>query len=977
MNRIGMKLLALTVAAAIGFTGYAESLGGLTVNGENTGMEISSSCEYDTITVNGELTISGAITVTAREVLIAEGDGATGKLTVTNGATLQVTATGDGSYHPFTVGHQGGNGELVVSGKSTVRADQLLVANQEDSRGKLTVGKFTVEDSTVEISGFFYTTRGFDYDGFDGSWSPATIILMPGAKLVANKFVRCGKSKTWVEFDGGQLLVDYLQSQDGGTLVFEGKESAIDYVCRSTDQFVILSGESFAGKMELRGEKGFRFTGTQGRRLPVVTALGKAKATDLLPAYAGELRILGNGAGLVQKCANQIGNKNVRLVLSDERTAETCFDLNGFDVEFASVTENCGFIRNSAADTATLTVGGDDGDLSIKALTRAIAVKKTGTGCLDLWGGENLAGLDVANGTVNLRSRKEGGYRHYRFTIDAINGQNPYLQIAELGLRDADLNVIHVAPDYRQAAFGDSSSATTKSLDELLNDTAFWTFNAGNNYVEVVRPVPTAVPYYTYATGGDHVHDRSPSSWTFKGSMDGTNWETLDAMTGFNPGNRMGLAVYSWVPTNFVARYSAVILNGPLSVNSNATLRVLSPGRLEVSAYENFGTVDFANGVTVALGGDADSTVLGTVTGTTSLEKRGSGSLSVLGDDAAYAGVAVDAGTLRLGTNGGVTQKYWRWRVKALRRWWYRTTGGNVNAAQRPNSIQLRELALYDKDGNQVNTRAAGTTVLSRFADGTNRFGNNGACATGIDTLLDANNASQWFQVVDDGTNWSEKDKPIAEPFADDESTWCGFTFKLPDSAKAVYSYNLKTHGDHTDRDPIVWDFSVSDNGTDWTVIEDHADDPLEFITRIGNDARMSWICFNCGKPMRFTDGLAVGDKTCYGADAEIQIGAGARLALPGAETVTGNIRIDATQSEAGTLSHFNAAESGTVDVISFTNFAGSEWALPFTCENVANAENLSNWTLKLNGIPSRRFLFEFRENRLWLIRKGFAIMVK
>ena len=122
---------------------------------------------------------------------------------------------------------------------------------------------------------------------------------------------------------------------------------------------------------------------------------------------------------------------------------------------------------------------------------------------------------------------------------------------------------------------------------------------------------------------------------------------------------------------------------------------------------------------------------------------------------------------------------------------------------------------------------------------------------------------------------------------------------------------------------------------------------------------------------------MSARQKTCYGADAEIQIGAGASLVLPGAETVTGNIRIDATQSAAGTLSHFNVAESGTVDVVNFTNFAGSEWALPFTCENVANAENLSNWTLKLNGIPSRRFLFEFRENRLWLIRKGFAIMVK
>ena len=932
---------------------------------------ITTNATYGTITVNGTLVIAGSsASVTATTVLVAEGTGETGILTVTDNASLTVTGERSGAYYPFSVGHApsaGGSGTAVgivnVLNGATVTTHDLLVANMESCNGNSSVGTLNITNASVTVNANMWTTRGYSYAGYDGSWYPATISLGPNATLQANYYTRNADSKTRFIFGGGRFRYRNCTSGDGGTVVMEGLDHAIDLELTATSGgaslFTITSGNTKkCGKVLLSGNGGLTVRSTVWLTASVTNDQGTAH-TGLSATYTGPLTLL--TPGVKQMAEGQLCSGANALVLS--YPAGAYFDLNGFDAAFPAITEGAGFIRNTAEAAGTLTVGGGGADGMVRALAGPIAIRKLGSGT---WAvvADDLAGVTVEAGTLNLLAPSEVGYRCWQFFPTAVWGpSSPYLQLSELDYLDA--NGIE-QDDLLRTEGAMSADARTRLYDgEVVSPNVCFTAipASGDMTATAVFGSPRPVVSYRWATAHDYGTEtkyggrtdvaevrppsynvamcRDPMDWTIRASNDGATWKTMDTVAGFKATNDR----YTYNPTNFVCTYSDRLVTGPVAVAAGATLNVPA-GTLAPTDWNVKGTANLADGCTYVVGGAADASILD-LAEAFGLEKTGANRQQVVGGTLTGR-VHVAAGTLVLGGHAGVSQKYWRWRIKKMKAWWT-DPAKNVDGAQVPVAFQMSELGLFDANGNRVNLRSGGTTVVSQDN-------------SGFSGLLDGADAGCFVPIA--GT-WGSGTATIPMPDPADESTWSGFTFKLPDNAQPVFAYQFETGGDHTDRDPVSWDFAVSDDGTAWTVVEERADEVIGI-------ARYSWTAYNGGEPFLFK---VPTDPADLAAGADVQVDAGATLAFPGAGTALGALTVDCAVG-GGTITHFNPAAHGTLDLVNVAAGTDVTSLNLLTFGTVVNAANLSGWTVTVNGAP-RGFRLVVENGTLRLAEKGTLLVIR
>ena len=122
----GRKLAFAFACALAGLASCVAVADDLTVAAGES-LTITDNRTYGTITVNGDLTISGSgASVTATTMRVAEGAKMTSVLTVKDGASLTVTGERNDNYYPFTVSHASGTGNStgtvnVVNGATLTR----------------------------------------------------------------------------------------------------------------------------------------------------------------------------------------------------------------------------------------------------------------------------------------------------------------------------------------------------------------------------------------------------------------------------------------------------------------------------------------------------------------------------------------------------------------------------------------------------------------------------------------------------------------------------------------------------------------------------------------------------------------------------------------------------------------------------------------------------------------------------------------
>lgn len=955
------QMLIISGSALLAFAADGESM---TVPSGQTA-ELTTSKTLDELIVNGTLVIKGdGVTVSAKVIHVAEA-GSEGVLELTDSAVLTCSSArgwdGNNNHYPFSIGCGGGKGILNVSNGAKLMANDIIVADQNHNGAgsNPSYGILDVCKATVTVSGNLWQARGDNISG-EAVWHPyySDIQIHTDAVVsVTGLWTHNATSEARVLFDGGQFKYAKMRCQGGKTLCLEGLNgNAIDVETTSSDPLFYFNAETASFSFSDDGG-GLFIRGCHGSGN---TLFGGTSAAlqNVMSVLTGPI-VLNDGVTLSLSADVTAFARN-DLVM---RGTNSRFYLSGKNAAFASIDEQARGLINGASSSSMLFLGaGTEEDQTIAGLCPNIGVTWRGAGTLTL-GADRLQGLVVESGSVVLQGSSQTGYRMYGFKVDACYGASAScMQFSELVLKDAnsqDLREFIVANSSARLFDGDFSTKcyyeTSKGFDGMLTTVTF----------SEARPVVK----YTWVTANDYgpkSHDRNgvydarwpslcrdPATWRLLGSNDGgMSWTEISRVEGYEAPDAPNVLIGEEFTCTYPSRF---VDGGAFVVAAGASLAIKGDGEIVCDTMDVSGVVDATGVVTVRLnvGSDEDETVFfkpGSLD--SALAKSGSGrTLAYVGDAPVGESVTVSAGTLRLARDATVTEKYWRIRIKQLQ-------GTNASPApQTAAALQFAELGLYASDGTRV---AYSDTAPSAFAY--SGPGVSLGVAKAFDGLMDSSHVI--YKDISAST-------PQPNPSVD--TTWLVLSFKIPDEVPPIAAYLFSSgHDTHNERHPYSWDVLVSATGEDgtWRVLD-------ERNAESSTNVKQSFGSYNGGVPWTFV-GKAYGpDATMYATDAVVKIGAGARLQLSSPTTVTGALEIDASQGDAGSLSHFNAAPSGVLNVVGLSKFSGTTFELPIIFENVSNAESVSSWKLKLEGVESGRYAIALKEGRLLLCKRGMILTVR
>ena len=231
-----------------------------------------------------------------------------------------------------------------------------------------------------------------------------------------------------------------------------------------------------------------------------------------------------------------------------------------------------------------------------------------------------------------------------------------------------------------------------------------------------------------------------------------------------------------------------------------------------------------------------------------------------------------------------------------------------------------------------------------------------------------------WFNYSKNGNNIATLSSPVIDP--DDPKSHVGVEVRIPDSAKPVVGYNMRTH--RAAQYANGWKLEASRNGLDWETVDVRSNQVFEIDGTYRSYDNMPYMPDAPNAKELFhltgyrTGGLVAGDPV------SVQVDGGATLdllafdegqpidavtidCLKGAGVVKGG-KIAAN----GTLTLFNAADSG-LDL-------GE--ALPILFEGTVDTGNFVGWTVVTDGRKTNRKV-GYSGGRITILPPGLVILVK
>lgn len=360
--------------------------------------------------------------------------------------------------------------------------------------------------------------------------------------------------------------------------------------------------------------------------------------------------------------------------------------------------------------------------------------------------------------------------------------------------------------------------------------------------------------------------------------------------------------------------------------------------------------------------------------GALSIAKEGEGKW-ILGADSSFRGdLSVNGGTLEV-------------RAPATSYTWLRftdmqvctnRTGANAQVATNKN-FMLREMAFFDVNG------LSQTIGISYTNDW--RAVDPGWFAYARDSALTAT-ADNWEKLFDDAGNSAASINLPAAPMWNDESTWMPIVIRLPEGAAAVKSFdfvwNTSSSGAGILNHPTDFKIEGSVDGFDWT----------ELFTTNGVTSPGSGYWLYTRKSYNgteLTDAITDPSKRHTGFPLEQPVAqdygpldaASAAFVAPNAtlKAVDGVVTLSSfgidMATGGGRVEGFSFAENGT---LSFKNVGTGEsiQERSFTPVDCTGVENMSNWTIVVDGRPSSIFHADVSSGGMVrLMRPGLRIIVR
>jgi hypothetical protein len=382
----------------------------------------------------------------------------------------------------------------------------------------------------------------------------------------------------------------------------------------------------------------------------------------------------------------------------------------------------------------------------------------------------------ISLATLSFASAAEKTYRYYRFDPVKIVNNGGNMQLAEftfsLGGNILNTNnrngsgtaVIPVTitsgaqnptDGEGPAKVGDGALGTKWFKGNPFDAGEELTFDFGS---------PVTIDSYNWASANDSVFwNRSPVSWTFQGSTDGTNWEIIDVRNDFaiinqNDTYQVGFGLPQAV-SPLVNRFTVP------NDNTGGTAAIVLNGGQVGLAWET----ELADSVSIS---PAPGSVAVDGTATVTPPANATTAYTLTATRTGVPTPSTATTTVRAVAGGEVSYQYIRFKATKLR------TGAETGL------IQLREFSFFN-NGSPV-------SVVSVDSPG-----GNFPAAENPGNLIDGSaNANKWLDF---------NNAPVI--------------FDLGE-VKTIDGYSFFTANDADDRDPIRWILQGSNDQENWTVIE-------------------------------------------------------------------------------------------------------------------------------------------------------------
>ena len=382
---------------------------------------------------------------------------------------------------------------------------------------------------------------------------------------------------------------------------------------------------------------------------------------------------------------------------------------------------------------------------------------------------------------------------------------------------------------------------------------------------------------------------------------------------------------------------------------------------------KNGGTFDCADM------GSSNNTVLrnSSLTAADTLVKGGSGTLTIVGEDAFAASLSVRSGTVRF------RPPYITGGDKLMLRYTFKKTCGTNQR------LMLEELRvsgytatgaasdnLFNADGNHATRYSIRPSVADVWENGGMWVsGTYAESSTGSQTPLPY--TPDWL--FDNGASAARVYSPTdSVPVPGDASTWqqivarvywwakekkiCGYNF-----AKGLYQGPAQGF-------PVSWTVEATTNGSDWSVIGEETD----ITPAAGLGYSRGWIGGTSGYPVvGLTPEKGLSNASCVRVDKNATLDL---AGLADGERTISKIEIDQAFA-GGKITDFVPAASGALYFVNVDGRPVPE-VLLLAFDRISNAENLENWTVYVNGKQTNRKLY-VSNGGLYLARSGLVFIVE
>ena len=578
------------IAASVLAFAVAANAADLTVAHGSDPVTISENTTYDTVIVNGELTVAPGVTLTCTNLTVADniGAGNTAKLTIGDGATVAVSGS---SATKIGVGE--GRAEVYLGTNAYFNAqagyfnfcygyDSAPASGATMTEALLVVGtNATVRCDTDFCFGHNGNSNNNKPSSVGTSIVKAVVRLDEGAVISAQRISDISPVSEIVQFNGGKIVQRTSNSYTGGFVYmpYAAKNSYLyldgtngcPITCHLPDVGKYKAFASYASgscKLVMRGDGGFLKTGASVFPLVSLPNQYWDSNSNLRFLFTGDFVIEEGGFSVATAPTNNVfkaAETDISRPVDMVVKSGAKFDLAGCDVVLNSITASGGIVTNSAATNAKLTVGvlGDGRGSTFTQVNPGIDIVKKGNSTLTLCGSDSsVESLDVQGGTLVMKDVQRMGYKFYRFQVDGHKagfGSNARLYMKELAFMSDGEDVTRpyatLYYDLRGSSYVNSpenmldGDLGTEYYDQRvnMNDERLAKVGVTVEYAEC-QPVDS----YRWAPHGSSSDRNDPTAWRVFGGYTTNDLTLLDQVTDFTVTD----VTDGWNATNFVCSYS-------------------------------------------------------------------------------------------------------------------------------------------------------------------------------------------------------------------------------------------------------------------------------------------------------------------------------------------------------------------------------------------------------------------------------------